>query len=80
MRWERQNRPWRPTLRGVVVAGPRGVVELTGASAAVWRLLEAPATRAELAVALVAAGAVSQLEESDPLGILLEHELIRSVS
>lgn len=62
-----------------MVAGPSGVLELDGAEAMIWRLLEAPTSRAELAAALATAGAVDELEGSDPLARLVEHDLIGEV-
>lgn len=78
-RWQRRALPWRPTLTGVVVAGPKAVVELEGAPAVVWRLLETPTSRAELAAAFAATGHVDELEEADPLRSLVEHDLLREV-
>jgi hypothetical protein len=78
-RWQRRDHPWRATLKGVVVAGPNGVVEFEGAAAEVWRLLEAPTSHAELAAAFATRGAVDALEEFDPLARLVEHDLIREV-
>jgi hypothetical protein len=63
-----------------VVAGPNGVLEFEGAAAMVWRLLESPISRAELASAFATMGAVVELEESDPLARLVEHDLICEVS
>jgi hypothetical protein len=62
-----------------VVAGPGGAVELVGATATVWRLLEHPMTGAELAAACAATGMVDRLEELDPIGRLLRRDLVRQV-
>ena len=62
-----------------MVAGPTGVLELEGAVARVWGLLEAPTSLTELAAAFAATDSVAELEESDPLARLVEHDLIREV-
>jgi len=55
------------------------VVELRGAAATVWHLLEEPTSAIELAAAFARADAVDELESSDPLARLAAHDLLTEV-